>query len=111
MKNKALGTKTEKATHALQNAGASSDEIGIDPMTVTNRNATVILDRPGFDLGGSTGSTTAGTGLGLAIDALENVGERSLPGRHSKSILSIPRWSGPEGEAEPPTFKSLFPKK
>lgn len=29
------------------------------------------VDRPGFDLGGSTGETQAGRGLGLGADALE----------------------------------------
>ena len=30
------------------------------------------IDRPGFDLGGSTGDTSAGTGLGLGKDAKES---------------------------------------
>ncbi len=30
------------------------------------------VDRPGFDLGGSTGKTHAGKGLGLGADAKEN---------------------------------------
>lgn len=30
------------------------------------------VDRPGFDLGGSSGDTTAGKGLGLGDDAKEN---------------------------------------
>lgn len=30
------------------------------------------VDRPGFDLGGSTGETEAGKGLGLGVDAREN---------------------------------------
>lgn len=42
---------------------------------------TVAVDRPGFDLGGSTGKTRAGTGLGLGPDAAENRRDRSLPGR------------------------------
>lgn len=42
-------------------------------------------DRPGFDLGGSTGKTSAGTGLGLGPDAAENRRDRSLPGRRGKS--------------------------
>jgi hypothetical protein len=41
----------------------------------------VAVDRPGFDLGGSTGKTSAGTGLGLGQDASENRRDRSLPGR------------------------------
>jgi hypothetical protein len=45
----------------------------------------VAVDRPGFDLGGSTGKTSAGTGLGLGQDAFENRRDRSLPGRRGKS--------------------------
>ncbi len=41
------------------------------------------VDRPGFDLGGSTGKTSAGTGLGLGDDASENRSDRSLPGRRN----------------------------
>lgn len=41
----------------------------------------VAVDRPGFDLGGSTGKTSAGTGLGLGPDAAENRRDRRLPGR------------------------------
>jgi hypothetical protein len=44
----------------------------------------VAVDRPGFDLGGSTGKTSAGSGLGLGTDAFENRGERRLPGRKGK---------------------------
>jgi hypothetical protein len=44
----------------------------------------VAVDRPGFDLGGSTGTTSAGTGLGLGPDAAENRHDRSLPGRRGK---------------------------
>lgn len=36
------------------------------------------VDRPGFDLGGSTGETQAGRGLGLGPDALKT-GKRRLP--------------------------------
>lgn len=44
----------------------------------------VAVDRPGFDLGGSTSKTNAGTGLGLGPDAAENRRDRSLPGRRGK---------------------------
>ncbi len=37
------------------------------------------VDRPGFDLGGSTGETHAGEGLGLGADATENRKGRRLP--------------------------------
>jgi len=36
-------------------------------------------DRPGFDLGGSTGDTEAGRGLGLDVDAKEDKKDWSLP--------------------------------
>lgn len=39
------------------------------------------VDRPGFDLGGSTGKTSAGTGLGLGEDAADTRRDRRLPGR------------------------------
>jgi len=45
----------------------------------------VAVDRPGFDLGGSTGKTSAGTGLGLGQDAFENREDRSLPERLKKA--------------------------
>ncbi len=54
------------------------------------------IDRPGFDLGGSTGDTHAGTGLGLGKDAFDTPGERRLPGRRLDNDLTIPRWGGPE---------------
>ncbi len=57
------------------------------------------IDRPGFDLGGSSGDTHAGTGLGLGDDAFDTSGERSLPGRHPDNKLTIPRWGGPEPRA------------
>ena len=53
-------------------------------------------DRPGFDLGGSTGDTHAGTGLGLGTDAFDTPGDRRLPGRRFDNKLTIPRWGGPE---------------
>ena len=46
---------------------------------------TVAVDRPGFDLGGSTGKTSAGTGLGLGPDAAENRRDRRLPGRRGNA--------------------------
>ena len=45
----------------------------------------VAVDRPGFDLGGSTGKTSSGTGLGIGQDASENRNDRSLPGRRKKN--------------------------
>lgn len=57
------------------------------------------IDRPGFDLGGSSGDTHAGTGLGLGNDAFDTPGERSLPGRRPDNKPTIPRWGGPEPRA------------
>lgn len=37
------------------------------------------IDRPGFDLGGSTGETHAGKGLGLGADAMEDRKDWRLP--------------------------------
>lgn len=54
------------------------------------------IDRPGFDLGGSSGDTHAGTGLGLGEDAFDTAGDRRLPGRRLDNDLTIPRWGGPE---------------
>lgn len=53
------------------------------------------IDRPGFDLSGSSGDTHAGTGLGLGIDAFDTPGDRRLPGRRPDNKLTIPRWGGP----------------
>ncbi|SFF25628.1 hypothetical protein SAMN04488523_1406 [Sulfitobacter brevis] len=54
------------------------------------------VDRPGFDLGGSSGDTHAGTGLGLGKDAFDTPSNRRLPGRRLDNDLTIPRWGGPE---------------
>lgn len=54
------------------------------------------VDRPGFDLGGSSGDTHAGTGLDLGNDASDTPGDRRLPGRRPDNKLTIPRWAGPE---------------
>lgn len=61
------------------------------------------IDRPGFDLSGSSDDTTAGTGLGLGNDASDTAGDRRLPGRRPDNKLTIPRWGGPEpeGRTEP----------
>ena len=53
------------------------------------------IDRPGFDIGGSSGETHAGSGLGLGEDAFETSGDRRLPGRRLDNHTTIPRWSAP----------------
>lgn len=65
------------------------------------------IDRPGFDLGGSSGDTHAGTGLGLGNDSSDTPGDRRLPGRRFDNKLTIPRWGGPEPEG--PTKPSKTP--
>lgn len=42
------------------------------------------VDRPGFDIGGSTGETSAGPGVDLGPDAVEDPDDRRLPGRRGK---------------------------
>jgi hypothetical protein len=61
------------------------------------------IDRPGFDLSGSSDDTHVGTGLGLGNDAFDTPGERRLPGRRPDTKLTIPRWGGPDpaGPAKP----------
>lgn len=54
------------------------------------------IDRPGFDLGGSSGDTHAGTWLPLGHDAFDTPDERRLPGRRLDNDLTRPRWGGPE---------------
>jgi hypothetical protein len=110
MKNKIDNTKIAKATYPSKSADVTRDHIDLELMTAAKQDQTVAVDRPGFDLGGSTGKTTAGTGLGLGPDASETVEERSLPGRHTRPILSIPKWAGSDGAVARPTFKSIISK-
>lgn len=65
---------TPKSKHDQGNPGNKPADSSPEP-----------VDRPGFDLGGSTGKTSAGTGLGLGEDSFENRQDRSLPGRRGKS--------------------------
>ncbi|MGJ8589322.1 MAG: hypothetical protein ACSHXW_14310 [Yoonia sp.] len=60
-------------------------------------------DRPGADLGGSSGDTHAGTGLGLGNNSSDTAGDRRLPGRRLDNDLTIPRWVGPapHGKSKP----------
>ncbi len=65
------------------------------------------IDRPGLDLGASSGDTHAGTGFGLGNDAFDKPGERRLPGRHPDNKLTIPRWCGPESRVTDGSRKKL----
>lgn len=96
MKNKNIDAKSRVATRKTRSLIAKVPNKH-EETAATDQESNVAIDRPGFDLGGSTGSTTAGTGLGSGRDAAESVKDRSLPGRHTKPTLTIPRWSGPEG--------------
>lgn len=84
---------TAKAKVGVEKSGSQKPEQGT-PGVADDRGRKI--DRPGFDLGGSTGETHAGTGLGLGEDAFDKPGDRRLPGRRFDNKLTIPRWSGPE---------------
>jgi len=73
----------------------STERVKIDQGPPAHLTNSVEVDRPGFDLGGSTGETIAGTGIGLGSDACENRADESLPGRPAGATPTIPRWSGP----------------
>ncbi|WP_018409323.1 hypothetical protein [Methylocystis rosea] len=61
------------ATSAAEKPKESSPETDREPADDSEQ-----VDRPGFDLGGSTGETQAGRGLGLGPDALKTR-KRRLP--------------------------------
>ena len=75
---------TSTAKSKAQDVSPSANDLGQE------------TDRPGIDLGGSSGDTHAGTGLGLGTDAFDTPGARRLPGRQLDNALTIPRWGGPE---------------
>ena len=60
--------------HEGHEKGDSGDESSVETAAVSER-----VDRPGFDLGGSTGETVAGKGLGLGDDAKKNLKGWRLP--------------------------------
>ncbi|MEM5471764.1 hypothetical protein WNZ14_08495 [Hoeflea sp. AS60] len=77
--------KESSKTHAPE----SNPETKLDQETPADKNSDssakrVAVDRPGFDLGGSTGETSTGSGLGLGKDAAENRDDRRLPRRTGK---------------------------
>jgi len=92
------------ATKTVQSS-APKREVEIKERSGRHTPDPAAVDRPGFDLGGSTGDTTAGAGLGLGMDAGESSSDRSLPGRHARATLSIPRWSGPTSQQPPSSDK------
>jgi len=94
-----------KATTKNVQSGASNTEVEIKETPARQTPDPSAVDRPGFDIGGSTGDTTAGTGLGLGVNAGERRSDRSLPGRRAGATLSIPRWSGPTPHESAPSDK------
>lgn len=68
------------------------------------------VDRPGFDLGGSTGETTAGSGLGLGDNASEDPRDRSLPGRRPGHVKDVRADSDADTKNAPQSNKSARTK-
>lgn len=95
MKNKGHGSVFSKNRNTREKSRDPKNKDEIDREAAGRPPERETIDRPGFDLSGTTGNTTAGTGLGLGDDAGENRLDRSLPGRRARGKLSIPRWSGP----------------
>ena len=96
--------ETQKAVKAAtKNVQSSAPKIEVEIEEKPGRHIPdpSAVDRPGFDLGGSTGDTTAGTGLGLGVNAGEMRSDRSLPGRRASATLSIPHWSRPDAPGAP----------
>lgn len=71
--------ETPAATSQAQAESPSTNDLGLG------------VDRPGFDLGGSSGDTHAGSGLGLGKDAFDTPGGRSLPRRKLDNDAPTPR--------------------
>ena len=94
--------KAMKAATKDVQSSAPKIEVEVEEKPGRHTSDPSAVDRPGFDLGGSTGDTTAGTGLGLGVNAGESRSDRSLPGRRAGAALSIPHWSCPTPQ-EPPS--------
>lgn len=78
--------KKQQQDQAIKNSSKSKHEEGKSEAQAADGGPEKSdVDRPGFDLGGSTGKTSAGTGVGLGPDAAENRSDRRLPGRRGKS--------------------------
>lgn len=76
--------KEPKTPNAKDYPHCKTEQDKADKKVADNLQKTLDVDRPGFDLGGSTGKTSAGTGVGLGPDAAEDRKDRSLPGRRGK---------------------------
>ena len=96
---------TQKAATKNVLSSAPDIEVEIEEKPARRTADPSPVDRPGFDIGGSTGDTTAGAGLGLGVNAGERRSDRSLPGRRAGATLSIPHWSGPTPQGPPSSDK------
>lgn len=95
MKNNHKPSTSPESSAATEGAGKPSPDSPPQGTPPTANDLGLGIDRPGFDLGGSSADTHAGTGLGLGKDASDTPGDRRLPGRRLENELTIPRWSGP----------------
>ena len=89
-------SKSSRSPATTDDVAKSTAENQAQGKTASKNDLGQGTDRPGFDLGGSSGDTDAGTGLGLGTDAFDTPGARRLPGRQLVNKLTIPRWGGPE---------------
>ena len=105
MKDKLKTTASAETVAATDAIGKTSPQKPAPDEPRAAINTVRKIDRPGFDLGGSSGDTHAGTGLGLGVDASDTAGDRRLPGRRLDNKLTIPRWNGPETESSNAPFK------
>jgi hypothetical protein len=96
-----MKNKKKPSTSSVSSAATDVDDKSVPKKPAQDESPTANdlgqgIDRPGFDLGGSSGGTHAGTFLGLGKDAFDTPDERRLPGRQPDNKLTIPRWGGPE---------------
>lgn len=84
--------KEPKIPTAKDNSDSKSERNKTGKTSANNSQKPTDVDRPGFDLGGSTGEMSAGTGVGLGPDAAEDRKDRSLPGRR----LNVQSFGGKE---------------
>ena len=75
------GVQVDEYKDVPTNQRPASDDVSERDVSenATTDKKTEKTDRPGFDLGGSTGDTSAGKGLGLGTDAKEDRKDWKLP--------------------------------
>jgi hypothetical protein len=69
----------DRLKHEVKSKSKHSTKQPSKTATPKSGDASQQVDRPGFDLGGSTGTTRAGKGLGLGADAKKNQKGWRLP--------------------------------